>query len=126
MVTPCFDCTLAGAFCIVFCIGMGIPCFDCILAGASCIVLCIGMDTLCFDCTLAGTFCIVLCIGMGIPRFDLLWQGHSLLYCVLVWSSLVLIVLWQKRLLFDMHFFALTKESFFLHLRGSQLFAAEF
>ena len=32
---------------------------------------------------------------MGIRSYDLLWPGHPLLYCALVWASLVVIVLWQ-------------------------------
>jgi hypothetical protein len=75
--------------------------------------------------TLAGASSIVLCIGLDILVLIVLWQEHPLLYCALVWAYLFWLYFGRGILLFDINFFAHTKESFFLHLRGSQLFAAE-
>ena len=75
----------------------GIFCFDLTLTEMSSVLVYIDRSFLYFDCNLAGAFSIVLCLGVGIPCFYCTLAGASCIvgYCALVWTSLVLIVLWQ-------------------------------
>jgi len=143
-----FDCTLEGVSCIVlYCalvwasfvlivLWQRHPLLYCALVWSSLVLIVLWQGHPRLYCALMWTSLVLI----------VLRQGHPLLYGALVWTSLVLIyfgrgilyciVHWFGYPLFWLYFdrgtFCLTwislhtlKNPFFLHLRGSQLFAAE-